>query len=74
VSKKKLDPESAHAGFGWQDDAGCIGRFYYWYSPSESESFVLDRDLRTKYPEVSDAEWERLFRAACDRDEARIFE
>jgi hypothetical protein len=65
-----LDPHTAHVQFRYEDlGGGCVGRVYYWASPTGERTAISDADFRRQHPEFTDGEWARLFRQAFERGE-----
>jgi len=44
-----------------------IERVHYWYDPLQQLPAVDNYDLRQMFPEIPDAEWDRLMEEAWDR-------
>ncbi len=49
-------------------DDSCVGREYFLVDPDEGVP-VLVNDVRRLHPEISDARWDELMRAAAARDD-----
>jgi hypothetical protein len=76
----RLDPRTASVLFYWgpdgdnSDGEDCIGRRYYWCDPAGVEPSVRDLDFRQQHPEISDEDWQRLFREAFYRGKRRFLQ
>lgn len=76
---RAIDPSTAHGGWTYEQvldpygdfeltpEEECAGRCYWLFDPSE-RIWITETDVRKLHPDVPEADWRDLMRAALRRD------